>query len=144
MKAISLRLTCIAILTIIFSCATSKDKNTDKLYSTGWELEYISGPRIAFDGLYPNKKPKISFNKERKEVQGNSSCNVYSAAYTMGDDSISFGKPGATTMMYCGEGEQVFLNIMQKINRYKIDTDGKLNLVIDEVSMMRFKRSEAM
>ncbi len=27
-----------------------------------WELNYISGKRIAFEGLYPDKKPQISLN----------------------------------------------------------------------------------
>ena len=42
-------------------------------------------------------------------------------------------------MMYCGEGEQQFLSMMKKINKYSIDKDGKLILMINEVPMMRFK-----
>ncbi|WP_257670901.1 META domain-containing protein [Parapedobacter tibetensis] len=126
---------------IICSCASTKKVATDNLFNTTWELEYLSGPRIAFDGLYPDKKPKITFNKTTNKVEGNNSCNGYSADYTLNGDGISFGEPVPTTMMFCGEGEKFFLNTIKKVNKYKIDNDGKLNLMIDDIPMMRFKKS---
>ncbi|MCG9792441.1 META domain-containing protein [Flavobacterium algicola] len=125
---------------ILFACASTKNDTNDKLYTTtNWELEYISGPRIAFSGLYPNKKPVITFNKESMTVTGNNSCNGYSAGFSTSGSSISFGEAGPTTMMFCGEGEKVFMNMIQKIDKYKIDQDGKLNLMVGDVPMMRFK-----
>ncbi len=100
---------------VIISCATNKNVANEKLYNTTWELEYISGPRIAFDGLYPDKKPKIFFHKENNKVSGNNSCNGYTADYTVTGNSIFFGEPGTTTMMFCGEGEKLFLNRIKKI-----------------------------
>lgn len=130
----------VAILSLaLWACGSSE---TDKLYGNAWELEYITGPRIAFDGLYPNKKPKISFNKETQKAEGTNSCNGYSAEYTLEGNSISFGEPGPTTMMFCGNGEQTFLKMMQKVNAYSFDDEGKLNLMLDDVTMMRFKKTE--
>ena len=126
----------------IVSCATRKHVTKEELSNTTWELEYISGPRIAFNGLYPDKKPKVYFDKETNKVNGNNSCNAYTADYTLTGNSISFGEPGPTTMMFCGEGEKVFLNMMKKINKYGFDQGGKLNLMIDDVPMMRFKKAE--
>ncbi|WP_301934881.1 META domain-containing protein [Ferruginibacter sp.] len=125
------------------SCSSMKNaKVTDNLSNTIWELEYISGPRIAFEGLYPTKKPQITFNSTTNKVSGTSSCNGYMATYTLAGKSISFGENGPTTMMFCeGGGENVFLQMMKKINNYSIDKDGKLNLMIDEVPMMRFKKN---
>lgn len=37
------------------SCDETKS-SAEELYGTTWELEYISGPRIAFEGLFPEKK----------------------------------------------------------------------------------------
>jgi len=110
------------------------------LYGHSWQLEYISGTKIAFEGLYPNKKPHITFNKEKHKVQGNNSCNGYSANYTIKDSSIYFSEPGPSTMMYCGEGEQAFLKMMEKVNRFSFDDNGKLNLMLDNVIMLRFKK----
>ena len=115
---------------------------TDAL-SGNWELEYLSGPRIAFEGLFPDKKPQITFNHTTRKVEGNSGCNGYAAEYTLDGNHISFGKPDPTTMMYCGPGEKHFLNTMQKVTKYIIDADGKLNLMIGDVPMMRFKKTNA-
>jgi len=136
MKTTYYLLTTIILLTIT-SCATTKNS---KLYGNSWQLEYISGTKIAFEGLYPNKKPQITFNKEKNKVQGNNSCNGYSANYTIKDSSIYFSEPGPSTMMYCGEGEQAFLKMMEKVNRFSFDDNGKLNLMLDDVTVLRFKK----
>lgn len=129
-----------ALLLILGSCMTMKKSTDSAIYGNTWELEYLSGPRIAFAGLYPDKKPTITFNEATKKVEGNNSCNGYSAEYVMTGNQISFKDPGMTTMMFCGEGEKFFLNTMKKVNSYKIDAEGKLNLLTGDVPMMRFKK----
>lgn len=127
----------------IGSCSTLKNaKPTDNLSNATWELEYISGQRIAFEGLYPSKKPQITFNTTTNEVSGTSSCNGYMTKYTSDGKSIAFGEPGPSTMMACdGGGEQIFLQMMKNVNNYSIDKNDKLNLNIDEIPMMRFKKN---
>ena len=124
----------------LFSCSSSKKTTNTELFNTTWELEYLSGPKIAFEGLYPDRKPKITFDSNTKRVTGTSGCNGYSADYNMNGNQIAFGEPGPSTMMYCGEGETFFLNTIKKVNSYKIDGDGKLNLVMNDIIMMRFKK----
>ncbi|OMQ13058.1 META domain-containing protein [[Flexibacter] sp. ATCC 35103] len=133
----------VSVLTLSFnSCTTMKDTaKTDDLYNTTWELEYISGPRIAFEGLYPDKKPYIKFDKEKSEVYGNAGCNGYSAPFTLKGNSLTFGEQGPATLMFCeGGGEQTFLQIIKKIDSYSINKDGKLNLNMKDIPMMRFKK----
>ena len=130
----------LGVLILVVSC-NSKSNNSEALFNTTWELEYISGPRIAFDGLFPEKKPQITFDKESHKVTGTDSCNGYSADFELDENSLSFGEPGPTTMMFCGGGERQFLNMMQKIDGYIIQ-DGELNLMTDQVPMMRFKKVE--
>lgn len=136
-------------LLFIFCWSCSSTKNVDSfpvksdsgvLYGHTWELEYMSGVGTDFDELFPDKKPHITFDDSNKVVKGNSGCNGYSAPYTKEADKISFGEPGPATEMYCGEGEPQFLLTMKKINRYSVDSDGKLNLIIDEIPMMRFHK----
>ncbi|MCX2484607.1 META domain-containing protein [Pedobacter sp. MR2016-24] len=126
----------------IGACSTARNnKTTNGLANATWELEYISGPRIAFEGLYPNKKPLITFNTTTNSVSGNSGCNGYSAKYTLNGKAISFGEPGPATMMFCeGGGEKTFLQMIKKVDNYSIDNDGKLNLNNGEVAMMRFRK----
>ncbi|WP_338732056.1 META domain-containing protein [Mangrovimonas cancribranchiae] len=130
------------VIVVLICLVSSCNSNKETLYGSTWELEYISGPRIAFDGLYPNKKPQITFNKDTQKVEGNNSCNGYSAEYTIDGNTISFGEPGPTTMMFCGQGEKVFLTSIKKINSYSFDADGKLNLMMDDVVMMRFHKTQ--
>ena len=130
----------LSVLVLGASCNPKPD-DSEALFNTTWELEYISGPRIAFDGLFPEKKPQIAFDKETSKVSGTDSCNGYSADYKLNQNALSFGEPGPTTMMFCGGGERQFLNMMQKIDGYAME-DGKLNLLIGEVPMMRFKKVE--
>jgi len=111
----------------------------EKLYGTTWELEYISGPRITFDSLFPEKKPQITFNKETGKVTGTDSCNGYSADFQLAENTIAFGDPGPTTMMFCGGSERHFLEMMKKIDGYSLE-DGKLNLLVGDVPMMQFKK----
>jgi hypothetical protein len=44
-------------------------------------------------------------------------------------------------MMFCGGGERQFLTMMQKIDGFTLE-EGKLNLLIGEVPMMRFTKVE--
>lgn len=126
----------------IASCSNfKKTKTSVNLDNTTWELDYISGPRIAFEGLYPDKKPQITFDTTNNMVSGTNSCNGYMSKYALDGKSISFSEPGPTTMMFCeGGGEKTFLQMIKKINNYNIDKEGKLNLNIGEVAMMRFKK----
>lgn len=127
---------------MLISCGSHEKSSEAALYGHTWELDYISGPRIAFDGLFPDKKPHITFQKEEQVVEGNNGCNGYRANFTLEGQKITFGDPGPTTMMYCGEGEQVFLRTMKKVSSFRINSEGKLELVMDDIPMMRFKKKE--
>ncbi|MCK0161370.1 META domain-containing protein [Allomuricauda sp. F6463D] len=136
MKTISILL--FSVMLLVQSCVSTKS-NSDALYSSTWELEYISGPRIAFEGLFPEKKPRLTFDKDSGKVTGTDSCNGYSADFELAESSIVFGDPGPTTMMFCGGSERHFLTMMKKIDGYSLK-DGKLNLLVGEIPMMRFKK----
>lgn len=120
------------------SCIGTKS-NEEGLYGTTWELEFISESRIAFEGLFPDKKPMITFNKESGKVTGTDSCNGYSAPYKVEEHNISFGEPGPSTMMFCGGSERQFLEMMAKIDGYSLE-NGKLSLLVDQDPVLRFKK----
>ena len=132
------------LLLLLFSaCGSVKSSGSDSLYVDAWELEYLSGPRIAFEGLFPDTKPQISFEKGTGEVIGNSGCNGYRAPYDLKGQKIQFGQPGPSTLMYCGEGENHFRNIIQKVDGWRLTEDGKLELLLGDIPMMRFRKVTA-
>lgn len=132
---------------LVSACCASKTNEvstTDSktaFYDYAWELEYISGPRIAFDGLYPDRKPNIMFKEAGSQFSGNTSCNSYSGKYTKKENYIQFGNT-MKTMAFCeGGGEETFLKMLGKINRFSLDSEGKLLLLVDDIPMMRFKKT---
>lgn len=105
-----------------------------------WELVYITGPRISFDGLYPEQKPELIINTLSNEANGNSSCNLFGCSITIQDNRISFGEPRLTRMYCPGNGEETFLSMLKKVNRFSVEDNSQLVLLMDETPVMKFKR----
>ena len=143
MKKIILSLT--IFCSVLVSCNSVKTINTEKASLKGaWQLIYISGPRIDFSGLYPNDKPTITFDLKENRVFGKNSCNSYSGTLNVDGNKISFKGPMAVTKMFClGEGENVYMNTLEKIDSYSILEDVKtLNFIVGDVAMMRLKKNK--
>jgi heat shock protein HslJ len=110
----------------------------DKL-SGAWELNYISGPKISFEGLYPDKKPVVFFNFSAKEMMGNTSCNGFSSKFSVDGNKIHFYVV-LKTMVFCeGNGEETFLNMLKRVNRYSVN-DSTLTFMMDDIAIMRFAK----
>jgi heat shock protein HslJ len=133
-----------ASFSILISCNTPKNSVSGKNISSlsgSWQLNYITGPRIDFDALYPDKKPVITFETTKKKVNGNTSCNSFSGVFTVDENKLKFADNFAMTKMACdGEGETVFLQILKKINRFDITGGHILTLMMDDVALMRFSK----
>lgn len=124
----------------VFKC--KKSNEVTQLEGT-WELNYISGPKIAFDGLYPNKKPIINFNVKENQVSGNNSCNSFTGKLNVTGNKIDFTQPMAVTKMMCMDvqGEHLFMGTLPKITSYDITDNGKtLNFISGDIAMMRFTK----
>ena len=105
-----------------------------------WELNYITGVRIAFNGLYPDAKPSLNFKAPFTEVSGNTSCNGFSTKLTVDGNKMTISQPGAMTMRHCeGEGEMRFMEMMKKVTAYSVD-DKILTLLQDDIAVMRFTK----
>ena len=129
---------------MLISCSNSNKINSDadfKKLKGSWQLNYITGPRIAFEGLYPGQKPTITFDISEKKTKGNTSCNSFSGSFDADGTKINFIEPLVTTKMACqGEGEAVFLRTLLKINSYDVTEGYTLSLFTDGVASMRFTR----
>lgn len=106
-----------------------------------WELFYITGPRITFEGLYPDLRPTLTFTAGETELSGFTSCNGMSAKY-LGKKGSPLFKPGIMTMKACpGDGEQTFLKAFHKVDDYKVGGD-TLTFFYKKVPFMKFKKSK--
>jgi heat shock protein HslJ len=119
---------------------TSNMTDTSLLNGT-WELNYITGPRIAFDGLYPDKKPVITFDVAGSKVTGNSSCNNFNGKLNVTGNKINFNDPMAMTRMMCpGQGESTFMETLKKVDTWSVTDGNTLNLIMGDIAMMRFTK----
>lgn len=135
----------IVIASALTACTTIKSGTVGNgglsQLSGTWELNYISGPRIAFNGLYPGQKPTIKFEVTEKRFSGNTSCNSFSGALIADDSTVNFTKPFAMTRMACpGEGESTFLEMLKKASSYSITGDTTLNFMMGDIAIMRFHK----
>lgn len=104
-----------------------------------WEVDYISGPKIALDGLYPNKKPTITFDLPATKASGNSSCNNYNLTFTIDGQKIKFGMPMSTKMACEGDGEAIFFKTLATVTQYSV-SDNTLNLIMGDIAVIRFTK----
>jgi len=135
------------ILLVVFvcmnfaSCSTKKSVLNSASLEGTWELNYITGPKIVFDALYPTKKPTIIFDIKNNKVTGNNGCNQYFGALILDGEKIDFkeAKMGMTMMACQGNGDALYMETLQKIEKYAITDGGKtLKLFIGNIEMMRF------
>ncbi len=118
--------------------ATDNGNATSQLNGT-WEVDYISGPRIAFDGLYPDKKPTMTFNLPDSIATGNSSCNNFRSSVKIEGSNIKFGMPASTRMACPGAGESTFFKTLESVNKFSL-SGNTLNLIMGDVAVMRLQR----
>ena len=130
------------ILSFVACNSSKKAAGNDPASLDGtWVLNYISGPRIAFDGLYPNKKPQLVFSTQDKRVSGNTSCNSFSGPLVVDGSKINFDQPMALTKMACpGEGETIFLETLKKVSSWSVSDGNTLNLIMGDIAVMRFSK----
>lgn len=123
------------------SCGPSKTAVKEFSIEGTWVLNYITGPKIAFDGLFPGKKPTINFNLKDNKITGNNSCNQYFGPLILDGAKINFkdAKIGMTMMACEGNGDSVYMEALNKVESYTITDNGNtLNLLLGNVVMMRF------
>ncbi len=109
-----------------------------------WELDYIAGSPIAFQELYARKKPTIIFDTLNNLVSGSTSCNNYVGKLIINGQKIDFTGPLAITKMACldsrGNGENLFLETLKRVNNYSINPDSSLNFIMGDIAIMRFSK----
>lgn len=135
-------ITLVGISLLLSGCASRRTTGMDyaSCLNGNWELTFITGPRISFEGLYPDKKPELVFDKAGQTVSGSTSCNRLNGRYALKGTALSFSEL-ATTKMFCeGSGESVFLNMLAKVNELRCRDNNEMELLEGDVALMRFKR----
>jgi heat shock protein HslJ len=110
----------------------------EKKLNGSWELTYISGQKIAFNGLFPDKKPTINFNVPSPVVNGNGSCNGYGGQLKVEGNKITVSNIISTMMACEGGGEPIFFRTLEKVTHYSIGADNSLTMLTGDIAVMKF------
>ncbi|MDP4262971.1 MAG: META domain-containing protein [Bacteroidota bacterium] len=141
-------LAAVAGICFVIACKNGKQSTSIKsavrnpsFLNGAWQLNYITGPQITFDGLYPEKKPQLVFDVASSHISGNTSCNSFAGAVALSGNKLSIDQSLITTKMFCpGDGETVFLETLKKIQSWSAKDAATLELLMDETPMMRFTK----
>lgn len=105
-----------------------------------WQLFYITGRRIAFQGLYPDKKPMMTFQTGSGDFSANTSCNSLQGSFN-GKKGEKLFNLGAMTLMSCpGEGEQAFVDQLKIADAYQVSGD-TLTFLYKDIPNMKFVKT---
>ena len=86
-----------------------------------WVLDSLNWKGKTISELYPTKKPQLRFSQAEGRISGFSGCNSFSGHPVMNANKIDFNVTIITTRKYCpGEGEKVFFEALQAVNRFEI------------------------
>ncbi|HEY2583829.1 MAG TPA: META domain-containing protein [Mucilaginibacter sp.] len=128
---------------LLLACTAKKAITTpdpSKLAGT-WELNSITGSSTSFNELYPNKKPTIVFDLVTNKISGYTGCNSFNGPLNVDVNKINFTEAMATTRMFCqGQGENVFMETLKKVNTWSVSNDTTLNLIAGDIAVMRFSK----
>lgn len=106
-----------------------------------WELSYLAGVQEPIAARYPDRRPSLRIDATHGKVAGTTGCNRFNGGVNLGRGAISFSQAMALTRMFCpGEGEQLFLGALHKVNAYRLSENGVLTLMQDEQPVMRLER----
>ncbi len=138
----------LAVTGMLFAC-DAKKSTTEAAEGTpassldgNWELTYVSGSKMEFNNLFPDRKPFILFNTKESKVSGNTGCNSFTGMLSsISSGKIRFDENMAMTKMFCqGEGESVFTEQLKQVNSFDISDDGILHLTHDGDDIMRLSK----
>lgn len=105
-----------------------------------WQLSFISGVNGELDSLYKQRLPSIQFDIFKREITGNSSCNLFGLPLQAGISEISFLANMYMTRMHCqGMGEWYFLEKLRMVSHYSV-SENELVFLLNGIPLLKFKK----
>lgn len=137
----------ILLCLLVTACSSMKKQTVVKSEPVAtlagtWVLDIIPYTKGTFEALYPESKPSLSFDPAQKKFTGYSGCNNINGPFVSDSNTISFKGDITMTMKACpGDGESVFMEHLNRINKYAISSDGKeLTLIQGDLALLHFHK----
>jgi heat shock protein HslJ len=85
---------------------------------------------------------ELQFNKATNGIAGTTGCNRFAGTYMADTVNLKFSQNRVLTKMGCGDyDEQIFLNALDQVNKFRI-AEGQLELLQDSDIVMVFARKQ--
>ena len=112
--------------------------NVNRLEDNEWSIIAVSG--FIVDQLHFERRPFITFDREKKQASGFNGCNNFFGNYEIDGYSLKFG-PVAATRRYCegtaNEVEMKFMQALEKTSSWELK-EGLLTLLDSGNVLARF------
>jgi heat shock protein HslJ len=103
-----------------------------------WVLDSLNWKGKKIKELYASGKPRLYLSQASARIAGTSGCNSFSGNPIIRGNSIDFNIPIISTKKYCpGEGEMIFFEALQSVNRFEI-VNNRLIFYRNKEMIMRF------
>jgi heat shock protein HslJ len=131
-----------AVLLLVTACATTRQApKVDENLEGRWQLaSFMPSQKKTLAEVFGERTVELRFNKATHGVAGTTGCNRFAGTFTADTINLKFSQNRVTTKMACpGYDEQVFLNAMDRVNRYRL-VESQLELMQNEEIVMIFAK----
>lgn len=114
------------VVALMMSCGSAKDAGSTKSLNGEWDITEVNGIKINAGDC--ENVPFLGFNGSKKELYGNSGCNLLTGSYggNTKNGEIDFSQTGMTRML-CADMkvERMVMEALGKSKKFTIDENSK-------------------
>ena len=135
-------LTGVVMLMLLISCAATRQAAPNSNLNGGWKLAVFPYQKKTLAEVFGTRVIELHFDNAAKTIAGTTGCNRFTGSFTATADSLVFSQHQALTKMACPDyDEQLFLNALNRVNRYRL-IEGQLELLQQNEIVMIFAKIE--
>lgn len=129
---------------LMAACATThKAANKENDLDGRWVLAvFMPAQKKTLAEVFGNRIIELQFDKKTHGLTGTTGCNRFAGTYTADTANLSFSQNQLLTRMACnGYNEQVVLNALSQVNRYRL-VESQLELMQNNDIVMIFAKKQ--
>ncbi|HYE55726.1 MAG TPA: META domain-containing protein [Chitinophagaceae bacterium] len=131
------------VVGLLGSCTGSRNSTAQLQNLNGnWELTVFPHGSKPFAELFTMKKPELEFNSTTMRVSGNTGCNRTMGEFSVNGDELRLTNMASTKMGCPGYDESIFMNALNRVNRFRLNGD-QLSLLQDSTLLMTFVKKSS-
>lgn len=130
------------VLLFLIACTVARKAATAGGNLDGsWTLSVFQpAQKKTLSETFGTRVAELLFDSKTGKISGTTGCNRFTGTYTADTTSLSFSQNLALTRMACpGFDEAIFVNALNRVNRYRL-IESQLELMQNEEIVMIFAK----